>query len=65
MSSYSQTIKGLKNLNHEEMIKQLSFQISGMARNNRRGAIYLSFSIITSMVAFFPFLFAMVILLSQ
>lgn len=44
------------NLNHDKMVEQLSFQISGMARNNKRGAKYLVLAIILLMISIILFI---------
>lgn len=48
--------KKVMNLNYDEMVKQLSFQISGMARNNKRGAKYLILAITLLMISIIPFI---------
>ena len=53
----------VKNLKSDEMVKQLSYQISGMARNNRKGAKYLTISIAFSTISFIPFVAAIICIL--
>jgi len=51
--------KRVDSLKYDEMIKLLSYQISGMARNNKRGARYLLMGIIPAILSFVPLMFAM------